>query len=218
MARPTKALEACQALAHQEDPEAMAALGCRYYEGLELPQDFQQARHWFERAAAQGNALAKVYLGYCHYYGRDIPRDLERAHQLFSEAAGMGHHNGMYKLGDMHYNGHHVPRDYAQAFLCFQRAEAACPPESPEAPNIAYRLGHCHLEGHGTPLELLTALDLLHRAESGCYRLLAQGDAYAGLTLVRVQEDLERTRRELDRAQPYRTADLGYHNPLEGRK
>jgi len=83
-------LETNTRLALLGHPEAMAALGCRCYEGLEVPQDFARARGWFEKAAGQGNALATVYLGYCHYYGRDLPRDLERAHQLFTWAAEMG--------------------------------------------------------------------------------------------------------------------------------
>lgn len=201
-------------LAEKGNDHAMATLGCLYYEGINLAQDFKQAKHWFEKAAAQNNALAINYLGYCHYYGRDIPQDFEKAYSFFARAAQMGHHNGMYKLGDMYYNGHFVEKDPAIAFFWFNQAEQAVETESPEYPNIAYRIGHCFLLGDGIPKDLLLALAWLHKAELGCYLLIQNGDAYAGLTLIRVRSDLKLLRHQLDQQNNYQHADLGNHNPL----
>ncbi|MDO9492459.1 tetratricopeptide repeat protein [Acetobacterium sp.] len=201
-------------LAEQGNSHAMATLGCLYYEGVNLPQDFKQAKRWFEKAAAQNNLLAINYLGYCHYYGRDIPIDYETAYSYFARAAQMGHHNGMYKLGDMHYNGHFVAKDPAIAFFWFNEAEQAIDESSPEYPNIAYRIGHCLLLGQGVSQDLLLALSWLHKAELGCYQLTHNGDAYAGLTLIRVHEDLELLRHQLGDEDSYHHADLGRHNPL----
>ena len=201
-------------LAEQGNDHAMATLGCLYYEGVRLPQDFKLAKYWFEKAAAQNNLLAINYLGYCHYYGRDIPIDYEIAYSNFARAAQMGHHNGMYKLGDMYYNGHFVAKDPAIAFFWFNEAEQATDESSSEYPNIAYRIGHCLLFGQGVPKNLLQALSWLHKAELGCYQLIRNGDAYAGLTLIRVHEDLEFLRHELDAEDSYHHADLGNHNPL----
>lgn len=201
-------------LAEQGHDHAMATLGCLYYEGVNLPQDFKQAKHWFEKAAAQNNPLAINYLGYCHYYGRDIPVDYETAYYYFARAAQMGHHNGMYKLGDMYYNGNFVAKDPAIAFFWFNEAEQVTATSSPEYPNIAYRIGHCLLLGQGVPQDLLEALAWLHKAELGCYQLTRNGDAYAGLTLVRVHEDLGILRLQLDAEASGHHADLGHHNPL----
>lgn len=201
-------------LACKGNHHAMATLGCLYYEGINLPQDFKQAKHWFEQAAEKNNALAINYLGYCHYYGRDLPVDFEKAYFYFAKAAQMGHHNGMYKLGDMYYNGHFVPKDTAIAFFWFNQAEQAVNLESPEYPNIAYRIGHCLLLGTGVSKDLLLALSWLHKAELGCYQLSQNGDAYAGLTLIRVHEDLETLHHQLALSNHYQHADLGTHNPL----
>ena len=201
--------------ANAGNDHAMTALGSMYYEGINLSQDFRQAKCWFEKAAEKGNAVAINYLGYCYYYGRDIPRDFERAYYFFCKAAQMGHHNGMYKLGDLYYNGHFVKKDPAIAFYWYHQAKNAVAATSPEYPNISYRLGHCYLTGDGVAKDLLLALEWLHTAESGCYRLICKGDAYAELTLVRIKEDLETLHGQLDAPSDYRHADLGYHNPLK---
>lgn len=201
-------------LAKQGHDHAMATLGCLYYEGINLPQDFKQAKHWFEKAAVQNNPLAINYLGYCHYYGRDIPVDHEKAYYYFARAAQMGYHNGMYKLGDMYYNGHFVAKDPAIAFFWFNEAEQSTASSSPEYPNIAYRIGHCLMLGQGVSQDLVLALTWLQKAELGCYKLTRNGDAYAGLTLIRVHEDLSILRHQLDAENAYLHADLGDHNPL----
>ncbi|WKY42811.1 tetratricopeptide repeat protein [Eubacteriaceae bacterium ES2] len=209
-----KVLNAYQLLAETGNDHAMATLGGIYYEGLLVPQNFKKAYAWFEKAAAKNNLLAINYLGYCHYYGRDIPVNHQTAYVYFAKAAQMGHHNGMYKLGDMYYNGHYVDQDPTAAFFWFNEAVAVITLDCPEYPNIAYRIGHCYLLGQGVGKDLLQALSWLHQAESGCYQLIQNGDAYAGLTLVRVQEDLDILRHTLETTNTTRQADLGYHNPL----
>jgi len=46
-----------------EIAEAQAELGYAYYKGYGVPQDYKQAKDWFEKAAIQGNAKAQNYLG-----------------------------------------------------------------------------------------------------------------------------------------------------------
>jgi len=201
-------------LAEAGNDRAMVTLGAMYYEGVNIPQNFKLAKYWYEKSAKLGNPLAINNLGYCYYYGRDIPRDLERAFHLFGKAAQLGHHNGMYKLGDMYYNGNHVQKDLVAAFYWCNQAEKITNATIPEYPNIAYRIGHCYLQGDGIARDLLESLKWLQTAELGCYTFIQKGDAFAPLTLIRVKEDLEVLRQNLDTLAGYCGAELGYHNPL----
>jgi TPR repeat protein len=52
-----------QPLAEQGNPGAQFNLGQLYLKGHGVPQDYVQARQWFERAALQGQATAQYNLG-----------------------------------------------------------------------------------------------------------------------------------------------------------
>ena len=51
-----------KAMAEAGDAKAQNALGGMYYMGLGVPQDFAEARRWFEKAAAQGDPQARQVL------------------------------------------------------------------------------------------------------------------------------------------------------------
>ena len=48
-------------------------------EGLEIPQDFANARQWYEKAAALGNAASMNNLADLYRYGRGVAPDLTAA-------------------------------------------------------------------------------------------------------------------------------------------
>lgn len=56
--------------AQKGDPNAQSDVAMRYAAGADgAPQDFRQAKMWFEKAAAQGNESAKDNLNYLHQKG-----------------------------------------------------------------------------------------------------------------------------------------------------
>jgi TPR repeat protein len=56
-------------LAEQGDANAQNNLGVLYYNGEGVPQDYVQARQWFEKAAVQGDANAQNSLGLLYHNG-----------------------------------------------------------------------------------------------------------------------------------------------------
>ena len=69
------AVERCQARANQGDSEAQFRLGERYFDGLGVGSNDQQAFSWFLRAAETGHARARNNLGLMLFLGRGTTRD-----------------------------------------------------------------------------------------------------------------------------------------------
>lgn len=71
----------------EEDIQAQFSLGARYEDGLGVPQDFEKAVYWYEKAAEQGHDLAQHSLG--SIYVR-VFEDFEKALYWFQKAAEQG--------------------------------------------------------------------------------------------------------------------------------
>ena len=65
-------------------------VGLLYYNGWGVPQDYAQAREWFEKAAAAGHAMAMRYLGLLYYNGQGVAQDYARAREWFEKAFAAG--------------------------------------------------------------------------------------------------------------------------------
>jgi len=73
--------------AEQGHPTAMKFLATGYLKGEFVPQDYAQARFWFEQAAARHNINAMVYLGLMNRDGGGMAADYERAFFWFTLAS-----------------------------------------------------------------------------------------------------------------------------------
>ena len=80
-------LHALQAQATQGDTEAQNRLGELYAKGREVPQDYAQARAWYEKAAAQGHPMAQNSLAELYFAGLGGPPDYVRAYMWVNLAA-----------------------------------------------------------------------------------------------------------------------------------
>ena len=65
-------------------------LGVMYDKGAGVPQDYVQARQWYEQAAAQGHAKAQFNLGVRYFSGLGVPQDFVQAHMWFNLSATNG--------------------------------------------------------------------------------------------------------------------------------
>ena len=83
----SKDLQALQAQANQGDTEAQNRLGELYAKGRGVPQDYAQARTWYEKAASLGNPLAQNNLAELYFAGLGGPPDYVRAYMWVSLAA-----------------------------------------------------------------------------------------------------------------------------------
>jgi len=98
------------------DPAAMFQLGSRYFNGEGVAKDYQQARKWYEAAAAQNytpamNALATMYLD-----GAGVDRDPAIAAQLFTQGAELDDATSQFDLAQLYARGAGVPRDPVAAY------------------------------------------------------------------------------------------------------
>ena len=76
------ALKEFRPQAERGEATAQAYVGLLYFRGLEVPQNYKEARHWFLRAAKQGNVSSQFNLGLMYQHGLGVPRD-----QFFLRAA-----------------------------------------------------------------------------------------------------------------------------------
>lgn len=83
----TKDLSTLQTQANQGIAEAQNGLGELYAKGKGMPQDYAQARAWYEKAAAQGHPHAQNNLAELYFAGLGGPQDLVRAYMWVNLAA-----------------------------------------------------------------------------------------------------------------------------------
>ena len=107
--------------AHARERNALA----QYLVGLDCDLNLNQpeeARDWYQQAAAQGQALAQNALGLIYYRGQGVPQDDDKAGEYFRQAALQGDRNGEYNLAALYAQGRGVPKDEGMAFVLYTRA------------------------------------------------------------------------------------------------
>jgi TPR repeat protein len=116
--------------ANSGDAIAQEQLGTCYSLGFcvgvapeaQIKQDDTKAAQWFQKAAAQGNALAESDLATAYRFGLGLPRDKALAFQWLQRAAVAGDTGARLTLGLAYENGTDVPKDIAQAHVWLRRA------------------------------------------------------------------------------------------------
>ena len=92
-------------LAEGGDPAAERNIGHLYRMGWSVPQDFEEAADWYQRAAEKGFARAQANLANMYLRGQGRARDYAMAVEWFRRAALQGHAVAQYNLGLMYENG-----------------------------------------------------------------------------------------------------------------
>ena len=113
-----------------------------YFKGEGVPQNNEQAVHWYRLAAEQGQAAAQQALGYMYSNGEGVPEDDTRAVQWFRLAAEQGRAGAQNNLGLMHVNGEGVEQGYAKAMRWFRRAAEQGHAEAQANLGTMYDRGH----------------------------------------------------------------------------
>lgn len=87
-----------QAAAEQGNHAAAYRLGQLYSSATwGVRRDYEQARHWLERAANGGNRDAQIELARLYEFGRGVERDLQQALHWYEQAIDQGPYKGMAK-------------------------------------------------------------------------------------------------------------------------
>ena len=124
-------------LAEEGNVTAQNGLGLLYKVGAGVPQNYGQAKKWFEEAAKQGHAEAQVNLGTLYLDGDGPPQSAQMALFWFSRAAEQGDVPAFAKLGLMYAQAQGVPQDFIQAHMWFLLAAANGDENSAESRDIS---------------------------------------------------------------------------------
>ena len=84
---PETALSLLRDVADQGVTEAQRYLGELYRKGGDVAQDFDEARRWYQLAAAKGDILSQAGLGELYRYGYGVEQSYPHAYMWFSLAA-----------------------------------------------------------------------------------------------------------------------------------
>ncbi|HXW28277.1 MAG TPA: hypothetical protein VEK55_02855, partial [Xanthobacteraceae bacterium] len=132
---------ALRAAAASENPAAEFEVALRYAEGRGVPQSFEMAARWFERAADHGLAPAQFRLGCLYEKGQGVKKDLETARRLYLSAADRGHAKAMHNLAVLYAEGIDGKPDYKTASQWFRKAADHGVPDSQFNLGILYARG-----------------------------------------------------------------------------
>jgi TPR repeat protein len=119
--------------AEEGNASAQYRLGLLYEGGVGVPQDYRQAKEWFEKAAKQGHVGAQADLGTLYLQGAGAPQSAQMAMFWFSQAAGQGDVLSFAKLGWMYAEGQGVRQDSIQAHMWYNLSAAQGDQKAAEA-------------------------------------------------------------------------------------
>lgn len=138
-----KALKLLESSAGNGVPEAMHAMGMIYYQGMDVKQDFDIARKWFEKASAASNPRSAYNLAMMYRLGIGVKQDFAKAYLYLCVAAERGHAPSLYGRGYFLYKGLGCRQNYEEAIKYFTAAA------NKEHGYAMYMLGLCYRNGYG---------------------------------------------------------------------
>ncbi|MED5341485.1 MAG: tetratricopeptide repeat protein [Pseudomonadota bacterium] len=118
----TTAFRAWKRVADRGDAEGQNNIAYLYERGMGVKQSYENAKLWYELAAAQGLPEAKHNLAMLTYLGHINNRDTRISVDLFREAADAGLRPSVYMLGVLYMEGEGVFKNYGRAFEHFMKA------------------------------------------------------------------------------------------------
>jgi uncharacterized protein len=103
--------------------ESQRIIGQFFLAGNNVPQNYEEALHWYELAAKGGDAEAQSELAFLYFTGNFIEQDYERAKYWFDIAARNGYPMAQYNMGILWYTGNGVSKvDNKKAYAWFNLA------------------------------------------------------------------------------------------------
>jgi TPR repeat protein len=90
-------------------------LGCMYYLGHNVPQDFKRAAIWLKKAAEAGHKSSAKMLVTLYQMGAGVKKDDKRALFWLLKAAEWGDFATQFQVGWMYYQGSGVAEDRVEA-------------------------------------------------------------------------------------------------------
>lgn len=120
-------------------------------------QEWETARDWYQKAAAQNYGPAQYQLGLLSYHGKGTPQDFKRAFFWFEKLAEEGDSKAQWMVGNCYYFGRGVKQDFAKAALWYGNAD--------ELADARANLGIMYERGEGVPQDFVKAAACYQPAE-----------------------------------------------------
>jgi tetratricopeptide (TPR) repeat protein len=154
------------------DPEKQFAMGCTFFHGEKVPQDYKEANKWFRKAAEQGHREAQFFLAVNYHGGHGVQEDTTEAYRWYVKAAEQGHRSAQRTVGIAYLNGEIMRKDIGAGVRWLEKAAHQ------GDGGALYNLGVCYYNGQGVQQDDRKALDLFKRAAAaghdGAVQLLKQ--------------------------------------------
>ena len=106
--------------AQHGDVTAQYNMGSIYAIGEGVPQNYDQAFNWFEKAAKQGHIKSAHNIALLYEKGRGAPQDYNQAVNWYKRAVSAGYADSQLNLGVMYAKGLGVERDTSKAIELFK--------------------------------------------------------------------------------------------------
>ena len=129
--------------------DAQFDLGTAYYNGDTGNVDYDQARRWWEKAAARGDKIAQYNLGTLYDEGRGVSQNHRIAAQWYRDAAQQGYAYAQYNLGNLYRDGKGVPQNAYIARDWQEKAAAQGDRDAMYVLGSLYRQGALGISGDG---------------------------------------------------------------------
>ncbi|MDE5868918.1 MAG: protein kinase, partial [Muribaculaceae bacterium] len=107
--------------AEQGNDVAIEEMGYKYYEGLGVEQNYEEAMKWLKRAAEKGKASAYSSIGIMYRDSEGVAPDFDKAEENFKKGASAGNSYSAYLLARLY--GHYMkPNKRDEALEWYQKA------------------------------------------------------------------------------------------------
>ena len=110
------------AKADKGDAAARFNIGLMYFRGEGVPQDYRQARVWFEKAAMQGLGEAQYNMGAMLEQGLGTEKNAATARTWYEKAAAQGNAHAQYNLARLYLTGKGTSQNIGKAGEWMQKA------------------------------------------------------------------------------------------------
>lgn len=116
-------LSALTAQAEKDDPDALLALGDRYYYGKGgAGRDRAQAFKWYMQAAELDCTASQFNLAHMYRNGTGTKQSMPKALEWFERAAYLGDSEAQFMAAEMHGAGSGVPQNNVRAYMWYKIA------------------------------------------------------------------------------------------------
>ncbi len=144
--------------ANKGDSDAQFELGYKYCRGEGVERDCAKALDWYEKSAAQNNAIAQNNLGVMYCIGEGVVQDYGKALEWFEKSAEQGDECAQLNLGCMYRDGKGVEQDYTKAFEWYEKSAE----QGDECAQL--NLGCMYRDGKGVEQDYTKAFEWLEKS------------------------------------------------------